>query len=91
MGKGASVGRCAQIITADSSWAVLHSPSVLRMLACQITVEWYVFRIGVISYLFMYVCKGSGEVTVEIIRDRSGYDQTRGSQNARYLSAAEAV
>ncbi len=54
-------------------------------------VELCVSRVGGIKYLFKYICKGSTRVTIEIVEETGLYNEIEQFQDARYVSASEAV
>lgn len=77
--------------TIDNSWVVPYSPKLSVMFQCHLNVELCVSRIGGIKYLFKYVCKGSDRVTIEMVRGEQRYDEIGHFQDARYVSASEAL
>lgn len=54
-------------------------------------VELCVSRLGYISYLFRYVCKGSDLVTVQMVQGKQHYYKIGQIHDAQYSSASEAL
>lgn len=77
--------------TVDNYWIVSYCPKPSIMFQCHLNVELCVSRIEIIIYLFKYVCKCSDRATIEIVRGDQRRDETGHSQDARYVSASEAV
>lgn len=61
------------------------------MFQCHLNVELCVSRVGGIKYLFKYVCKDSDRVTIEMVRGEQCYVEIGHFQDARYVSASEAL
>ncbi len=75
----------------DDSRVVAYNPKFMRMFQCHMNVELCVSRVGGIKYLFMYICKGSDRVNMEIVEETGRYNEIEQFQDARYVSASEAA
>ena len=85
------IGLAQRIITFDNSWVVPHSPKLLGNFACHMNVALCVSCVSGIKYLFKYVCKGSDRVAMEILSENERYDDISNFEDARCVSASEAV
>ena len=67
----------------DNRCVVPYAPFLIRKFDCHLNVELSISRVGGINYLFKYITKGRERVTLEIVNEKSVYDEIKSYQDAR--------
>lgn len=81
--------RHGQTVGLNTSWAVGHSSTLLRMFACLINVELSFSLVSGIRYLRKEMYRKSDRLTVEIVPNSEQYDDIDHHEGSRYLFASE--
>lgn len=78
-------------LTTLGSFRTLYSPRLSFIFQCHLNIELCVSRVSGIEYHFKYVCKGNDRKSVWIVRGQPHYNEIGKFQDARYVSAFEAL